>query len=135
MGFGEPIPAGFTATIRQRNGAGVAALVLGVASLVAVASFVLFPLALVGGLVGTVLGVIGMVRARRGEASNRGQAAVGLVASFLALTLAGVLVVRVGSWATDNRTPLSRLGRCLAEAQDGPAVGTCFGQFANETRG
>jgi hypothetical protein len=135
MGFGESIPAGFTATVRQRNGAGVAALVLGVSSLVAVASFVLFPLALVGGLIGVVLGVIGMVRAGRGEASNRGQAVMGLVASLLALALAGVLVARVGTWANDNRTPLYRLGKCLAEVQDGPAVGTCFGRFANEVRG
>lgn len=60
MGFDDPIPSGFTATVRQRNGMGVAALVLGVASLVAVASFVLFPLALIGGLIGAIVGVIGM---------------------------------------------------------------------------
>src|SRR5207245_11559401 len=40
---------------RPRNGLGVAALVIGVGSLVAVASLLLFPLALTGGLVGPVL--------------------------------------------------------------------------------
>jgi hypothetical protein len=137
-GIGEPLPSGFTtpsgfsATVRQRNGMGVAALVLGVASLVAVASFVLFPLALIGGLIGAVVGVIGVVRAGRGEASNRGQAAAGLVCSFLALALAIVLTARVGTWANDNRTPLVRLEKCLAKAKDGPAVGACFGRFGTE---
>lgn len=114
---------------------GVAALVLGVASLVAVASFVLFPLALIGGLIGAIFGVIGMVRAGRGEASNRGQAAAGLVCSFLALALALVLTARVGTWANDNRTPLVRLEKCLAKAQDGPAVAACFGTFSTEVKG
>ena len=135
MGFGDPVPSGFTATVRQRNGLGVAALVLGVASLVAAASFVLFPLALIGGLIGAVVGVIGLVRARRDEASNRGQAAIGLICSFLALALAVVLTARVGTWAKDNRTPLLRLEKCLAKAQDGPAVGACFGQFGTEVGG
>lgn len=139
-GFGEPAPSGFaapsgfTATVRQRNGLGVASLVLGVASLVAVASFVLFPAALVGGVVGAILGVIGLVRAGRGEASNRGQAAAGLILSILALALAVVLTVRVGTWATDNRSALTRLEKCLAKAKDGNAAGTCFGQFATEVR-
>jgi hypothetical protein len=135
MGFAEPVPSGFTATVRQRNGPGVASLVLGVASLVAVASFVLFPLALIGGLIGAVLGVIGLVRAGRGEASNRGQAAAGLIFSFLALALAAILAVRVGTWVNDNRTPITRLERCLAQAKDGRAVGSCFGQFGTEVGG
>lgn len=54
-------------SLRPRNGLGVAALVIGVASLVAVVSFVLFPLALLAGLVGLVLGIIALTRS-----SNRG---------------------------------------------------------------
>jgi hypothetical protein len=45
---------------RLRNGLGVAALVIGVASLVAVISFVLFPLALLGRIVGLILGIIAL---------------------------------------------------------------------------
>ncbi len=131
----EPIPSGFTATVRQRNGMGVTSLVLGVASLVAVASFVLFPVALVGGAIGAILGVIALVRAGRGEASNRGQALAGLLCCALALALAVVLTVRVGTWANDNRSALTRLEKCLAKAKDGNAAGACFGQFATDVRG
>src|SRR5438093_2178190 len=134
QGFGDPAPSGFTATVRQRNGMGVTSLVLGVASLVAVASFVLFPVALVGGAIGAILGVIGLVRAGRGEASNRGQAVTGLLCSALALALAVVLPVRVGSWANDSRSALPRLEKCLAKAKDGNAAGACFGQFATDVR-
>jgi hypothetical protein len=134
MDTAESIPSGFAATTRQRNGLGVASLVLGVASLVAVASFVLFPLALVGGLIGAVLGVVGLVRAGRGEASNRGQATAGLICGAVALALAIVLAVRVGTWANDNRTALADLEKCLAKAKDGAAAGTCFGQFATDVR-
>jgi hypothetical protein len=140
MGSGEPPPTGIPApsefsepaTVRQRNALGVAALVLGVASLVAVASFVLFPLGLIGGIIGVILGLIGMARARRGEASNRGQAVVGLICSVVALALAVVLTVRVGDWANDNRSALVRLERCLAQAQDGPDVSACFARFASD---
>jgi hypothetical protein len=48
----QPPPA---ALARARNGLGVAALVIGVASLVAGISFILFPLALLGGLVGLII--------------------------------------------------------------------------------
>jgi hypothetical protein len=112
----------------------VAALVLGVSSLVALASFVLFPLALIGGLIGVILGVLGLMRARRGEASNRGQAAAGLILSLLALAGAVALTARVGTWASDNRSPLVRLEKCLAQAQDGPAVSTCFGNFGADVQ-
>jgi hypothetical protein len=125
----------FTVNSRQRNGFGVAALVLGVASLVAAVSFLLFPLALVGGGLGTLFGILGLVRVRRGDASNAGQATAGLICSILALALAVVLTARVGTWANDNRLPLKHLGTCLTKAKDGTAAGTCFGTFANEVRG
>ena len=51
----QPLP---TAPARSRNGLGVAALVIGVASLVAAISFLLFPLGLVGGLVGLVIAIV-----------------------------------------------------------------------------
>ena len=64
--------------VRPRNGLGVAALVIGVGSLVAAVSFLLFPLALIGGIVGAILGAIGIARANAGRANNQGQAAAGL---------------------------------------------------------
>ena len=56
MDISQPAQPPSAAPVRTRNGLGVAALVIGVASVVAGVSFVLFPLALVGGLVGLILG-------------------------------------------------------------------------------
>jgi len=110
----------------------VASLVLGVASLVAVFSFLLFPLALIGGVIGVVLGALALARKRQG---TNGQAAAGLICSLLALVLAITLTVRVGSWARHNRRPIARLSSCLAKANKDPAVRACFVRFANEVRG
>ena len=119
---------------RPRNGLGVAALVIGVGSLVAVASFLLFPLALIGGIVGAVLGAVAMARAGSGRATNQGQAAAGLVCSIVALILAAVLAARVGTWVTHNTGPLGRLDKCLTKSNDRASVADCFAAFAKEVR-
>ena len=111
----------------------MASLVLGVASLVAAISFVLFPVALVGGLIGAILGIIALSR-RRGEGGN-GQAVAGLILSLLALALAITWTVRVGTWARHNRRPLTTLSKCLTKANRDPEVRACFVQFANQVRG
>jgi hypothetical protein len=117
---------------RPKNGLGVASLVLGVASLVAVASFILFPVALIGGIVGTVIGIMALIRLERGQGTNRGQAIAGLVCSGIGLILAIVLSVRVGTWVADNRSPLTRLESCLTKANEKSDVGDCFAKFATE---
>lgn len=136
MAATQPIPAppASTRVTQPRNGLGVASLVLGVASLVAAISFLLFPLALLGGVVGAVLGIIALSRQRRGKATNRGQALAGVICSLLALALAITLSVRVGTWAAHNRRPLTRLESCLARAGNDTAVRVCFGRFVNELR-
>src|SRR5690349_17854619 len=67
-GSAQPLAAPPSA--RPGNGLGVAALVLGVASLVAAVSFILFPLGLLGGLVAAVLGGIAVTRGRVKGATN-----------------------------------------------------------------
>jgi hypothetical protein len=121
-----------TEVARPRNGLGVASLVLGVASLVAVLSFILFPLALIGGIVGVILGIVALMRTERGTSTNRGQAIAGLTCSGIALILAVVLSVRVGDWINDNRGPLGRLESCLAKAGQSQDVGECFSKFSLE---
>src|SRR5436309_7277865 len=98
----QPAPPLPTAPARARNGLGVAALVIGVASLVAAASFLLFPLALVAGLVGLIIGLIALGRGRTRGATNPGQALAGVICSVLALIIAIDLSVHVGSWAARN---------------------------------
>ena len=100
----------------------------------AAVSFLLFPLALLGGVVGAILGAVGIGRAGAGRATNQGQAAAGLACSVIALILAAVLTVRVGTWVTNNTGPLGRLDKCLTKASDRPSVADCFAAFAKEVR-
>lgn len=136
MAATQPVPVRPESTSATRSGRGlaVASLVIGVASIVAAISFVLFPLALVGGVVGAVLGALALARQRQREGSN-GQAIAGLVCCLVALVLAITITARVGTWARHNRRPIVRLSRCLAKANRDPAVRACFVRFAGEVRG
>jgi hypothetical protein len=129
----EPPPPP-TASLRPRNGLGVAALVIGVASLVAVISFVLFPLALLGGLVGLILGIIALTRGNNRGATNTGQAIAGVVCCVLALFIAIVWSVRVGTWAASNSDVFARFDKCIAQAANRADVSTCIAHFANDVR-
>ena len=126
-----PPPA---ASVRPRNGLGVAALVIGVASLVAGISFVLFPLALIGGLVGLILGIIALTRGKNRGATNPGQAIAGLVCCALALAISIDLSVRVGTWAARNTSVFARFDKCIAQAANRADVSACIARFANQIR-
>jgi hypothetical protein len=138
----EPPPVGAAAApatppsppSRARNGLGVAALVIGVASLVAASSFLLFPVALVSAIVGIVFGILALSRGRSGVATNSGQATAGLVCSMVALIIAVVLTVRVGTWVAHNSGAFTRFDKCIAQAGDRREVSTCIANFANEVR-
>ena len=119
---------------RLGNGLGVAALVLGVASLVAALSFVLFPLALPGGLVAAVLGGIAVSRGRTRGATNRGQAIAGIVCGVLALVIAIVFAVRFGTFVANNTSVFTSFDNCIAKAGDRSAVSNCIARFANDVR-
>ena len=127
----QPLP---TAPARSRNGLGVAALVIGVASLVAAISFLLFPLGLVGGLVGLVIAIIALTRGRHRGATNSGQAIAGLVCSVLALIVAIGLSVQLGTWAARNTGVFTRFDNCIAHAGNRGEVSTCIARFADEVR-
>ena len=119
---------------RSRNGLGVAALVIGVASLVAGVSFVLFPLGLLGGLVGLIIAIVALAGGRNRGATNGGQAVAGLVCSILALIIGITLSVRVGTWAARNTGTITRFDKCLAKAGDRADVAACISRFANDVR-
>jgi membrane-bound ClpP family serine protease len=119
---------------RRRNGLGVAALVIGVASIVAAVSFVLFPVALVSGLVGLILGIIALTRGRTKGATNPGQATAGVICSGVALAIAIVLSVHVGTWFARNTGVFTRFDKCIARANNRTEVSTCIARFANEVR-
>jgi hypothetical protein len=69
---GSAPPFATPSSARPSNGLAAAGLVLGVASLVAAVSFVLFPLALPGGLFAAILGSIAVSRGRTRGTTNHG---------------------------------------------------------------
>ena len=119
---------------RPRNGLGVAALVLGVASLVAAFSFVLFPLGLLGGLVAVILGVIALSRRITGGATNPGQAWAGTICGILALVIGIVFSVRVGTFVEHNTGSVTSFDNCIAKASNRSEVANCIARFANSIR-
>ncbi|MFD4574000.1 DUF4190 domain-containing protein [Streptomyces sp. NPDC058417] len=72
------------------NGMGIASLTLGI---VAAVGFCLWPVAIVGGVLALVFGLIGRAKARRGEATNPGQALAGIICGSAGLALAVAFVV------------------------------------------
>ena len=131
---GSAPPFAAPSSARPSNGLSVAALVLGVASLVAAGSFVLFPLALPGGLFAAILGSIAVSRSRARGATSHGQAIAGIVCGILALVVAVVFAVRIGSFVADNTSVFTTFDNCVAKAGDRSAVSSCIARFANDVR-
>jgi hypothetical protein len=131
---GSPPPLVAPPSARPGNGLGVAALVLGVASLVAALSFVLFPLALPAGLLAVILGGIAVSRGRTRGATSQGQAIAGIVCGILALIVAIVFAVRFGTFVANNTSVFTSFDNCIAKAGDRSAVANCIAQFANDVR-
>jgi membrane-bound ClpP family serine protease len=114
-----------------RNGMGVAALVLGVLALVLAILVIFFPLAGLLGLIALILGAIGMSRASRGEATNRGQALAGLITGLIALVIAIALTAGVGSFFTSHVNDFRKLGTCMKNADTNAQMKVCTNTFSN----
>ncbi|MCX5367634.1 DUF4190 domain-containing protein [Streptomyces sp. NBC_00103] len=92
-GGGAPGPYGWSGGTGDSNGMGIAGLVLGIVSAV---GFCMWPLAVVLGILGITFGAVGRGKARRGEASNAGQALAGIICGSVGVLLAiglGVLLI------------------------------------------
>lgn len=116
----------------RRNGVGVAALVVGIVSLVLAILIIFFPLAGILGIVAIVLGGIGMGRAGRGIADNRGQALTGLITGLLAFLVAVALGLGIGSFVFQHANDFRKLGSCMDKAQSAAARQTCARAFGNQ---
>jgi len=121
------------APARPGTGLGVAALVLGVASLVAAVSFTLFPLGLLGGLAAAVLGGIAISPARTGGAATPG-AVAGIVCGVLALAVGVVFAVHFGVFVARNTGVFTTFDSCIAKAGNRSAVVSCITHLANGIR-
>jgi hypothetical protein len=136
MSVAQPPPPLATqpADVRPRTGMATTSLVVGVASLVAAVSFILFPLALIASIVGLILGIIALSRGRARGVTNTGQATAGVICCGIALIISITLAVRVGTWAARNTSVFTRFDKCIAQANNRSEVSTCIARFANEVR-
>lgn len=136
-GYGQPgqsPPPGYGQLggpqVPQKNGLGIAALVLGILSLV---SWFLF----IGGLFGLIaiiLGVIALGRVKRGEANNKGMAIAGIVTGAIGLLL--TILVVVGVATLFNSGEFGNLTECVNNAGgDQAAVDDCSRQFQDNVGG
>ena len=87
--------------VGPRNGLGTAALVLGIVGLffsfIPITGVIAWPLVVIG----LVLGITGTVRARRGEATNRGMAITGIATSGAGLAICLLWTAAFGSAVHD----------------------------------
>ena len=134
MSIESPSQPVMSPAVRSKNGLGTAALVLGVASLVATASFVLLPLGLLGGIVAVCIGVAALTRGRAGGTANPGQATAGLVCGILALAVGIAFSVRIGTFVANNTNVFTSFDNCIAKAGNRSEVANCIARFAKSVR-
>jgi hypothetical protein len=134
MSIESPSQPVLSPAIRSKNGLGTAALVLGVASLVAALSFVLLPLGLLGGFAAVAIGVAALTRGRAGGTANPGQAAAGLVCGILALAVGIAFSVRAGTFVADNTGVFTSFSNCIAKAGNRSELANCIARFAKSVR-
>ena len=123
---------GSPAASGRRNGMGTAALVLGVVALVLVVLLLFSPLGAFLGLLAVLFGILGLIRANRGEADNRGQAVAGLVTGAVALLLGIFFTLSVGTWFATHVNDFRRFGDCMDNASTPAAREQCGRQLSTD---
>ncbi|MFJ1591529.1 DUF4190 domain-containing protein [Kitasatospora albolonga] len=71
------------------NGLGIAAMVLGIISVV---GFCLYGVNIILGILALIFGLIGLGRAKRGEATNRGMAVAGIILGAVGMVVGAVIL-------------------------------------------
>jgi len=108
--------SGQVAPSSYRNGMGTTALVVGVVALVLAALLIFFPIAFVLGILAVIFGAVGIRRADRGEANNRGHAIAGLVCGAVAFVLAVSIAIRLGTFVNDHSRDFRNFWTCITSA-------------------
>jgi hypothetical protein len=124
--------AGYPTTKGRRNGMGTTALVLGVVALVLVLLLLFSPLGAFLGLLAVLFGILGLVRANRGEADNRGQAVAGLITGAIALIFGILFTISVGTWFATHVNDFRRFGDCMDQATGQAAHEQCARRLSQD---
>ncbi len=124
----EDIPAS-----AQRNLAGTLGLAFGLLSLVFMA--LVPPLGLLSGVAATCLALIGRARIRRGQASNRGQAMIGLVCGVIGLLASGALVIDEAVYLATHPALVHSISECGAHARTAKARSLCIQSLTKAVEG
>ena len=111
---------------------GTAALVLGVVALTLVVLLLFSPLGAFLGLLAVLFGILGLMRANRGQADNRGQAVAGLVTGGIALLVGVFLTISIGTWFATHVNDFNDFGRCMEDAVGSAAREECANQLGRE---
>jgi hypothetical protein len=131
--YGNEVPPGL---LQPRNGAGRAALICGVLALLCTIGFFLLvtvPVAIILGLAAIVLGILGRGRVRRGIATNRGSATIGIVTGLLSLLILGGLAVGGVALFNHNKSDVKSFSDCIKQAgNDKGKQQSCTTQFKNQ---
>ncbi len=123
-------PTGQVAPSSNRNGMGTAALVVGVVAVVLAALLIFFPIAFVLGILAVIFGAVGIRRADRGEANNRGHAIAGLVCGAVAFVLAVSIAIRLGTFVNDHSGDFRDFWTCITSAPTESEQQVCGEQLA-----
>lgn len=89
-------PAGWAPA--PNNGLGTAAMVIGIISVV---GFCLYGVNIILGILALIFGIIGLGRAKRGEATNRGMALAGVILGSVGIVV-GAAILGVIIWAATS---------------------------------
>ena len=116
---------------RRRNGVGTAALVVGIVSLVLAVLIIFAALAIPLGIIAAILGGIGMSRASKGEADNRGHALTGLITGLLAIVVAFVIGISFIALISEHQSDLRKFGTCMNDTDNDTERARCFRQLGD----
>ena len=117
--------------VRRRNGAGTAALVVGIVSLVLAVLVIFAVLAIPLGIIAAILGGIGMSRASKGQADNRGHALTGLITGLLAIVVAFAIGISFIALISEHQSDLRRFGTCMNDSDNDTDRARCFRELGD----
>jgi hypothetical protein len=117
--------------VRRRNGVGTAALVVGIVSLVLAVLVIFAILAIPLGIIAAILGGIGMSRASKGQADNRGQALTGLITGVLSIVVAVAIGISFVGLIVENRSDLRKFGTCMNDSDNDTDRARCFRELGD----